>query len=226
MSDAQKQSRYNVKVTENGPYLVSGGVPLSEQAIGVDANGECRGWKEGKVYPAQEKYALCRCGRSRNKPYCDGTHAKVKFDGTEVASHTPYLEQASALNGPALTLTDAEDLCATARFCHRAGGTWELTRESGNPESRQTAIEEACDCPSGRLVAWDKKDRRAFEPGFQPSIGLVEDTQAGKMGPLQVRGGIPVESADGTVYEVRNRVTLCRCGRSSNKPFCDGSHLD
>ncbi|MCK9356962.1 MAG: CDGSH iron-sulfur domain-containing protein [Dehalococcoidia bacterium] len=226
MSGAQKQSRQNVKVTENGPYLVSGGVPLSEQVIGVDADGQSHGWKEGKAYPAQEKYALCRCGRSRNKPYCDGTHVKVKFDGTEVASHTPYLEQASALNGPALTLTDAEDLCASARFCHRAGGTWQLTRESGNSESRQTAIEEACDCPSGRLVAWDKKDRRAFEPGFQPSIGLVDDTQAGKKGPIWVRGGIPVESADGAAYEVRNRVTLCRCGRSSNKPFCDGSHLD
>ncbi len=226
MSDAQRQSRHNVKVTENGPYLVSGGVPLSEQIMGVDADGQCRGWKEGKAYPAQEKYALCRCGHSRNKPYCDGTHAKIKFDGTEVASHSPYLEESSALSGPALTLTDAQDLCASARFCHRAGGTWELTRDSGNPESRQTAIEEACDCPSGRLVAWDKKDRRAFEPDFQPSIGLVEDAQAGKMGPLWVRGGIPVESADGAAYEVRNRVTLCRCGRSSNKPFCDGTHLD
>lgn len=43
-------------------------------------------------------------------------------------------------------------------------------------------------------------------------------------GPLWVRGGIPVESSDGATYEVRNRVTLCRCGRSSNKPFCDGTH--
>lgn len=226
MSDVQKQSRQIVKVTENGPYQVSGAVPLSEQTIGVDSDGQSHGWKKSKAYPAQEKYALCRCGHSRNKPYCDGTHAKVKFDGTEVASHSPYLEQASALNGPALTLTDAEDLCASARFCHRAGGTWQLTRQSDNPASLQTAVEEACDCPSGRLVAWDKKDRRAFEPDLKPSIGLVQDAQAGKMGPIWVRGGIPVESADGAAYEVRNRVTLCRCGRSSNKPFCDGSHLD
>jgi CDGSH-type Zn-finger protein len=41
-----------------------------------------------------------------------------------------------------------------------------------------------------------------------------------------VKGGVPVESADGTVYEVRNRVTLCRCGKSTNKPFCDGTHID
>jgi CDGSH-type Zn-finger protein len=59
---------------------------------------------------------------------------------------------------------------------------------------------------------------------FEPSIGVVEDPQIGVSGPLWVRGGIQVEAADGTPYEVRNRVTLCRCGASQNKPFCDGSH--
>jgi len=56
-------------------------------------------------------------------------------------------------------------------------------------------------------------------------MGLVEDTQAEKMGPIWVRGGVPVESSKGETYEIRNRVTFCRCGRSSTKPFCDGSHL-
>jgi CDGSH-type Zn-finger protein len=37
---------------------------------------------------------------------------------------------------------------------------------------------------------------------------------------------VRVVAADGTPYEVRNRVTLCRCGNSRNKPFCDGSHED
>jgi hypothetical protein len=74
------------------------------------------------------------------------------------------------------------------------------------------------------LVAWEKNGK-VIESDFEPSIGLVEDTQAKKMGPIWVRGGIPVESAAGKPYEVRNRVTLCRCGKSSNKPFCDGSHL-
>ena len=45
-------------------------------------------------------------------------------------------------------------------------------------------------------------------------------------GPIYVRGGIPIASLDGTPYEVRNRVALCRCGASQNKPFCDGSHVD
>jgi len=43
-------------------------------------------------------------------------------------------------------------------------------------------------------------------------------------GGIWLRGGIAVTAADGTPYPVRNRVVLCRCGASSNKPFCDGSH--
>ncbi|MCK5561288.1 MAG: CDGSH iron-sulfur domain-containing protein, partial [Thermoplasmata archaeon] len=77
-----------------------------------------------------------------------------------------------------------------------------------------------------RLVVWDKKSGKAIEPEFEPSIGVVLDSKSGLLGPLWVRGGIPIVSADGVVYEIRNRVTLCRCGRSSNKPFCDSSHID
>jgi CDGSH-type Zn-finger protein len=208
----------------NGPYLASGGIPLSEQSICVDADDQCHGWKEGQKYPVHESYALCRCGHSQNKPFCDGTHAKVKFYVAEKATNKPYLEQAREFNGPDLKLTDVEHLCVGARFCHRAGGPWNLTHQSADPKAKQTAIEEVCDCPSGRLVAWEKNGK-AIEPEFEQSIGLVEDTQAKKMGPIWVRGGVPVESSDGKTYEKRNRVTLCRCGKSSNKPFCDGSHL-
>jgi len=223
-NDVRKANIYKVKVTKNGPYLVSGGVPLSEQSMCVDNEGQCHGWKEGKRYPSQENYALCRCGHSKNPPFCDGTHTKIQFDGTEKATHSLYLEQATEINGPGIKLTDAEYFCAGARFCHRAGGTWKLTKQSNDPDARQKAIEEACDCPSGRLVVWDKGGK-AIEPDFEPSIGLIEDTQARKMGPMWVRGGIPIESAEGHIYEIRIRVTLCRCGKSANKPLCDGSHL-
>jgi len=220
----QKATNPKVKVTKDGHYIVSGRVPLAEQEMCVDSEGQCHGWKEGKKYAAQENYALCRCGHSGNKPFCDGTHVGINFNGAEKAVRSPYLEQAAEIIGPGLKLTDSENLCATARFCHRTGGTWRLTKQSDNPDARQKAIEEACDCPSGRLVAWNQ-DGKAIEPDFEPSIGLVEDVQAGKMGPLWVRGGITIESADGKTYEIRNRVTLCRCGKSSNKPFCDGKHL-
>jgi len=221
---AKPNKKRKIKITKDGPYVVSGGIPLSEQIICINSNGDYHGWREGKKYPLQENYALCRCGHSKNKPFCDGTHKKIHFDGTETASREPYLKQASEIDGPGLRLTDVQNLCASARFCHRAGGVWKLTRQSDDPEAKQTAIEEACDCPAGRLVAWEK-DGKAIEPEFEPSIGLVEDPQARVMGPIWVRGGISIESADGTIYEIRNRVTLCSCGKSTNKPFCDGSHL-
>jgi CDGSH-type Zn-finger protein len=220
----KKEIPGKVKVTPNGPYLVSGNLPLSEQEIRVDKDDQSHGWKEGRKYPMQESYALCRCGRSRHKPFCDGTHNKVKFDGTETANNVPYLKRAEKIEGPELIVTDVRDFCAAARFCDRQSGIRELTRESQDPEARKTAVEEACDCPSGRLIAWDKAGK-AIEPEFEPSIGLVNDIQAGRTGPIWVRGGVRVESADGKIYEPRNRVTLCRCGRSANKPFCDGSHL-
>lgn len=224
-SNPPGRSEQRIRVVKDGPYLVSGGVPLAEQRIGVDADDQCRGWEESKKYPTEESYALCRCGRSQCKPFCDGSHATGKFRGDETAGNIPYAEQALEFEGPGLKLTDAEAYCVGARFCHRGSGAWNLIRQSADPAAREMAIEESCDCPSGRLVAWDE-DGREIEPEFEPSIGLVEDTQAGKMGPIWVRGGIPVESADGVTYEQRNRVTLCRCGRSANKPFCDGSHLE
>ena len=223
-NNKQEEKNYKVKVTENGPYMVTGGVPLAEQIIKVDKDNQCHGWQKGMQYPSEESTWLCRCGKSTNKPFCTGMHKVTNFNGKETADNEPYAEKAETYEGPELTLTDAEELCASARFCHRAGGTWNLTEQSDNPEARKIAIEEAGDCPSGRLVVYDK-DGNAIEPDFEPSIGVVKDPQAGRDGPLWVRGGIPVESADGETYEVRNRVTLCRCGKSSNKPFCDGSHL-
>ncbi len=70
----------------------------------------------------------------------------------------------------------------------------------------------------------DKKTGAVVEPPFEPSIVLIEDPAVGVSGPIWVRGCIPVESATGGTYRVRNRVTLCRCGKSKNKPFCDSSH--
>ena len=213
----------NIKVSRNGPYIVSGGVSLNEQVIGIDAEGYSYEWRKGKVYPSQGKYSLCRCGQSKNNPFCDGTHVKVKFDGTETATRKPYLDQAKKIKGPALELTDAQELCAEARFCDRNSGIWKLTEQSDDPDAKRIAIEEAGNCPSGRLVIWGK-DGKAIEPEFAPSLILVQDPQEDMAGPIWVRGGIRVESAGGNIYEIRNRVTLCCCGRSSNKPFCDGSH--
>jgi len=213
-----------IVVETDGPYRVTGGVPLAKQIIEVDGEGQSIEWREGDRYPAQATYELCRCGQSHDKPFCDGSHEEAGFDGTETASRAPYLEQAERFDGPEMELTDAEPLCAYARFCDPHGQIWNLIGQTNGEEARGLVRHEAGHCPAGRLVAWEKQSGQPLEPDLPPSIGLVEDPQMGVSGPIWVRGGIGVASADGTLYEVRNRQTLCRCGASSNKPFCDGSH--
>jgi len=93
MSSAKKQ--ISVTVSKDGPYIVSGDAPLSEQVIVANADGESLQWREGDSYATPEKYALCRCGHSHRAPFCDGTHAKIGFDGSETAARTPYSAQAT-----------------------------------------------------------------------------------------------------------------------------------
>jgi CDGSH-type Zn-finger protein len=221
-----KNSKMKIKITTDGPYTVYGGIPLVEEIMVPDAEGLSTGWHKGKEYPVKEEYDLCRCGKSKTKPFCDLSHSEVFFDGTESASRESFESQAEPKTvGPELELTDVVALCALARFCDRAGGVWDNTRASNDPEAKKIALQEVGDCPAGRLVLRDKTGKE-LEPEFEPSIGLVLDPVVAELGPLWVRGGIPIESSDGFVYETRNRVTLCRCGESKNKPFCDGRHTN
>ena len=213
-----------VRVTSGGPYIVTGNVPLSKMVIDVDEEGYPYRWREVETYPQREGYALCRCGKSENKPYCDNAHTKEGFDGTETVGYAKFLDKVKVYDGPELTLKDNKPLCVGSAFCTRAGNIWNLTVHSDDPEYKEIAIQEAADCPSGRLVLWDKQGN-VIEPDFEPSIVITED-EDGVPGPIWVRGGIPIESADKKSYEKRNRVTLCRCGGSENNPLCDGSHLD
>ena len=214
----------HVVVAKDGSYIVTGNVPLSRQIIGTDAEGGSERWIEDKTFPIEEKYALCRCGQSKKKPFCDGTHAKIGFDGTETASREPYLQQARIFDGPALMLTDVQSLCAFGRFCDPNGKVWRQVAHTDDPKVRATFIRQVENCPAGRLVAWDTATQSPIEKELPVSIGLVEDPQEECSGPVWLRGGIVVVSADGFEYEMRNRVTLCRCGQSQNKPFCDGTH--
>jgi CDGSH-type Zn-finger protein len=218
-----KSSQKKIVVSKDGPYKVSGDVPLSMQVISPNKEGLSWDWKEAKDFDPGKEYDLCRCGHSNNKPFCDGTHAKVRFDGTETATRRPFVRQAEVFEGASLLLSDAEDLCAFARFCDPEGKIWSVVEQPG-AEARKLAIREANHCPAGRLVVHDKKTGEAIEEELPQSIGVVEDPALGCSGPLWVRGGVRIESENGNPYETRNRVALCRCGASANKPFCNGSH--
>ncbi len=213
-----------IRVSKNGPYLVEGPVPVSRQTIVTDAAGESVAWSETER-AEKGSCALCRCGGSSIKPYCDGTHATIAFDGTETADRTPYAQAATVADGPVLRLMDQFELCAEARFCSARGKIWNRVA-SDDADSTAVVVEQSELCPSGRYTAVDLATQLAHEPDLEASIGLVEDPQAGVSGPLWVRGGVQVVSAEGEPYEIRNRVTLCRCGSSKNKPFCDSTHVD
>lgn len=217
-------AKLKILVLKDGPYEVQGKLPLAKLTIVTNARGESLEWRRGEAISSPEGARLCRCGRSGKKPFCDGTHKKVGFDGTETASRAPYLDLAEAIDGPTLQLTDAEGLCAFARFCDPAGRVWNLVGQSDEPRAKALTEHEAGACPGGRLVAWEKATGKPHEPTLQPQLGLIEDPAQGCSGGIAVWGGVEVVGADGKGYEVRNRQALCRCGESSNKPFCDGTH--
>ena len=213
-----------IKVRKNGPFIVSGRVPLIEETTLRGGDGMPTEWAKTRDYPEQETYSLCRCGSSKKAPFCDMTHLDVGFEGTERAPRDNYTERSQLFQGPGLDMGDRVDICARAQFCQRSGGVWKMVQDSADTSKRDEAIEIIGQCPAGRLVAYDKQGS-VIEPQFERLISVTQDPGRKISGPLWVKGGIPVESADGFTYERRNRVTLCRCGRSRIHPFCDGAHL-
>lgn len=212
-----------IKVTKDGPYLVTGNVPINEQRFVPNQRGFSLSYEEINTYPEQETYNLCRCGKSKTKPYCDGSHLKG-FDGTETAGHKKYRDMAKFIEGKQINMLDAPELCAYARFCDTKSGAWNLTERAENPEARDIVIYQCSHCPSGRLTAVTKEGE-ILDPALPQGISALDDPAKKAEGPLWVKGGIVIEDEHGQEYEVRNRVTLCRCGKSKNKPFCDGAHL-
>jgi CDGSH-type Zn-finger protein len=209
-----------IVVRTNGPYRVEGGVRLLRTAIVKSERGEPVRWEEGPDFEIADTYDLCRCGASSTMPFCDRVCETNGFDGTETADRGPVARRRAPWEGDGVVLYDDLSLCTHAGFCTNLRTTvWTLAEEAGDPDARQEFVETVHRCPSGRLAFADAADPDALvEPDLEPSIGVEPDAS------YWVRGGIPVVSEDGAPYEVRNRQTLCRCGRSANKPFCDGTH--
>lgn len=212
-----------IKVTKNGPYLVCGEVKIASQQILADEEGVCFDYGEEKVFEIKtHPVALCRCGKTKTPPFCDTSHSKNGFNGTECASFESLESGCIIYEGPEFVLKDNEKYCAFARFCDANGGVWDLVYKN-DPQSVQNLKREVALCPSGRLLLFDKEGN-ILEENLEKSISILEDDGLKISGPIWIKGGIRVESADGKSYEIRNRQTLCRCGLSNNKPFCDCSH--
>ena len=222
--DDSKEPALYIKVTKDGPYLVFGDVDVRQSIIQPNQQGHSWNYLKGETYTCAEKpCALCRCGQSGNKPFCDGSHEKTAFDGTETAPREPVLDKAAVYKGPHYTLYDNELYCAFARFCDAFGQVWNLVRD-GRLEADELAVRETEHCCAGRLMIQNNETGEMMEPALEKAIDVIEDPAIRSSGPLYVKGGIQVVAEDGTHYEIRNRQTLCRCGASHNKPFCDGTH--
>lgn len=206
-----------ITVKENGPYVVQGGVALTRKSIVYSELHEPLTWRKDATLPADESYRLCRCGQSQSKPFCDGSHERVGFDGTETASTTPTAKRQKTVKGTNIVMTDDPTLCTHAGFCgNKVEKVWDLMPKTADTRVRAQVMRMVEQCPSGRLVY--RIDESTIEPDLPAGIAVTKD------GPYWVTGGITVTMSDGRTLEVRNRVTLCRCGQSSRKPLCDGSH--
>lgn len=218
------QKEIYIKVTENGPYLVYG-ISKVETFISItDEESVALDYATGKSFEVSTTpVSLCRCGKSETSPFCDGTHSIIGFDGLETAGFEAIISGCKRYEGLNLTLLDNEKYCSYARFCDANGSIWNLIRSYDGALDAEI-IRQARLCPSGRLIVFDKEGN-VLEENIEKSIVLLEEPESVKIdGPIWVRGGIRIESVEGRSYEVRNRQTLCRCGESENKPFCDSTH--
>jgi CDGSH-type Zn-finger protein len=201
----EAKAKPEIKPSQHGPLLVT--------------NIETFTGPNGEALPTSPEMALCRCGQSKNKPYCDGTHARVGFTSERDPSRTP--DGVVDYPGADIKVHFNKLQCSASEEC--AHGLPKVFEHGRNPwiEPRHASAEEIVAviqrCPSGAL-RYTHKDKVGPEHSGPPSIRVRRD------GPYEVRGGVPLRSGFWLEQATHQIYTLCRCGKSKNKPFCDGSH--
>jgi glutamate synthase domain-containing protein 2/CDGSH-type Zn-finger protein len=164
--------------------------------------------------------ALCRCGRSANKPFCDGTHAKVDFDSTRTGGGSP--DQRDEYVGNKITIHDNRAICAHAGFCTDGlPSVFKLGTEpwiDADGDTVEAIIETVRKCPSGALSYSIDGIEHRDDPDRPPSVFVAPS------GPYVLKGSCELADAEWGAGASQEHFDLCRCGGSKNKPFCDGSH--
>ena len=195
----------------NGPYYLLNDMEAAPVANLRRASGE--------ACAAVRGVALCRCGGSKNKPFCDGTHGTNGFSDRNTADAAS--NRRSTYAGKGITIFDNRALCSHAGFCTDELAAVFRHREQPWIDPDGAAVEKIVAqirrCPSGAL-SYAIDGVEAEPPQRPPMVTVTND------GPYAVTGGIEllgVKLGDGASAE---HYTLCRCGASRNKPFCDGSH--
>ena len=168
---------------------------------------------------AKPTLTICRCGESKNKPFCDGTHARIGF--TDEKSPDRVSDKKESYTGKSITIHDNRGICSHAGFCtdnlpgvFRMGTEPWIDPEGADIEDIKRIIRM---CPSGALsYTENEKETNAFFDEAEIYIA--------KNGPYYVRGGIEIENVPLGDGASKEHYTLCRCGKSGNKPRCDGTH--
>jgi CDGSH-type Zn-finger protein len=173
--------------------------------------------------------SLCRCGASKNKPFCDGTHGTIGFSSENKEdvndSHHTVKDKRKSYVGKGITIHDNRRICSHAAECvNNLPSVFKLNARpwinADAAETEEEIINTIKKCPSGALSysvdGIEYRDQNERKPMITISKG----------GPYLVTGGIEligdnIQFAEGSSKE---HYTLCRCGASNNKPFCDGMH--
>ena len=215
LRDLQASLSASIQTAHNGPYLVTN-VPAIRTHL-------------GQPLPAPPQVALCRCGGSARKPFCDGSHAGNGFSDAKDPSRVP--DRRDTYQGEQVTVLDNRGICQHSGFCtDRVNTVFRASQEPFVAPSggRMDEIVRAVrDCPSGALsLAFDGHEERGLADGHnrrEPAIEITAD------GPYRVTGRVVLVDADGgdvarAEGSSREHYALCRCGHSQNKPFCSGMH--
>jgi CDGSH-type Zn-finger protein/nitrite reductase/ring-hydroxylating ferredoxin subunit len=214
-----EQTSPRIEISENGPYVVAGDLPIIPKRAVVSEEGEPLTWATSDLLPSESPTYLCRCGHSQSKPFCDGSHESTFFDGTETASPEPFEQLQKTYEGEGIRVQRVGRICEHASFCANKTTDWyQLLPSTDDTNVRGQVIGMIEHCPSGALVY--EIDGEVIEPDLPRVVSPILD------GPLWVTGNVAITRSDGRPLETRNRVTLCRCGHSKNKPLCDGTHSE
>ena len=164
-------------------------------------------------------YELCSCGGSDNKPFCDGTHRKIGFTSDKVEGRKP--DRVDTYEGKDITIYDNRAVCTGAGFCwENSPGVFDDQRKPWiDPDAEDTEKTAATIrlCPSGAL-SYKKGEEYYKDQDRESSITIA------KNGPYNIVGGIELNDPQDSKPESAEHYSLCRCGASKNKPFCDGHH--
>jgi CDGSH-type Zn-finger protein len=219
-----------IVIKRDGSYHVEGPVPLVHKTQVVSEYGEPLTWKKDGELRSKGPYHLCRCGRSKEMPFCDSSHNDFDFDGTETADTGSTADRQETLEGSKGIVVKKDDyLCMNSGFCgNRLTNIDEMLSDTSEPRVRAEIMAMIERCPSSTYVYAINKGDPDIEPDLPVEIAqTTEITEYGPIeGPLWVTGNIPVVRSDGKPFETLNRVTLCCCGESCKKPLCDGTHRD